>query len=330
MIVGMPRHSPVSEQIAALNELRADPPTESAKEALGKALKDRSCRVVARAAEVIGNSANDELVPAMLQTYRRLLDDPVKKDPGCVGKIAIAEALVKLECHELEFYREGIRYTQYEPVWDGEEDAAVPVRCACAMGMVLCASILEALNHFAELLADSQRVARIGAARAISSLGHPEGVPLVKLKLLCGDADAEVIGECCSALLRLAPEDGLPHAVKQLESRDEDVCVQAAIALGESRQPDAFEPLRTCWRREADASVRKIVLAAIGILRSDEADEFLLSLIRGANGRDAADALASLQPFLRSVDLRSKVEAAVREAKNPPLQRMFDESVVTQ
>jgi HEAT repeat protein len=181
------------------------------------------------------------------------------------------------------------------------------------MGMVLCASILEALSQFAELLADPHRTARIGAARAISSLGHPEGVPLVKLKLLCGDVDAEVIGECCAALLRLAPEDGLRLVIPLLDSRSEDVRVQAAVALGESRQPGAFEPMTVCWQRQRDHSVRKIVLTAIGILRSDEADEFLLSLIRGTNERDSADAIESFAPFAKSGELRTRVDAAVRE-----------------
>jgi HEAT repeat protein len=253
----------------------------------------------------------------------RLLVDPQKKDPGCVGKIAVSEALVRLECHDLEFYRAAIRYTQYEPVWGGEEDMAAPIRAAAAMGMVLCASILEALNHFAELLADPHRTARIGAARAVASLGHPEGVPLVKLKLLCGDSDAEVIGECCSALLRLAPEEGLRIVVRQLSSRDDDTCVQAAVALGESRQSKAFEPLQVCWRRRSDPSVRKILLTAIGILRSDEADEFLLSLIRGTNERDAADALSAMQPFLRARELRNKVGAAVGDANKAHLRRLL-------
>ena len=197
----------------------------------------------------------------------------------------------------------------------GEEDTAAPLRAACAMGMVLCASIFEALSQFAELLADSHRTARIGAARAVSSLGHPEGVPLVKLKLLCGDTDAGVIGECCSALLRLAPEDGLRLVVPLLEGRSEDVRVEAAIALGESRQPGAFDPLRACWQAQYDHSVRKIVLTAIGILRSDEADEFLLSLIRGTNERDAADAMEALAPFAKAGDLQTKVAAAMRERR---------------
>jgi hypothetical protein len=197
------------------------------------------------------------------------------------------------------------------------------------MGMVLCASILEALGHFAELLADPHRIARIGAARAIASLGHLEGVPLVKLKLLSGDAEAEVIGECCSALLRLAPEDGLRLVIPLLHSRSEDVRVQAAVALGESRQPSAFEPLRACWQWQRDQSIRKIVLTAIGILRCDEADEFLLSLIRGTNERDAADAMEAIAPFAKGGELRNNVEAAVRDADNPRLRRILDENILT-
>ena len=323
----MAKLTPIAEQIAALNELRADPASESAAAALRKALGDRSNRVVARAAEIAGQSETEELIPPLLAAYARLLDNPQKADPGCVGKIAIAEALIRLEFHDLDFYRAGVRYTQYEPVWGGEDDTAPPVRSACAQGLVLCASILEALNCFAELLADPHHVARSGAARAIANLGHPEGVPLLKLKLLVGDKNAEVIGECCSAVLRLAPEDGLSLVTAHLDSDNLDIRVQAAIALGESRRPEAFAPLWACWKRQTDRSVRKIVLTAIGLLRSDEADAFLVSLIRGPNEQAAGDAIAALAPFVQSAGLQSSIEEAVRESGSPRLREALGEAV---
>src|SRR5487761_1091623 len=159
----------VSEKRAQLNALRDDLGSPQVKTALREALSDRSNRVVAKAAEMIGESGDKELEAELLAAYGRLLKNPVKTDPGCLGKTALAEALVKLQCHDLGFYRSGIQYEQPEPVWGGEDDTAAQLRGACAAGLVLCASLLEALNRFAELLADPYKAARIGAARALAS-----------------------------------------------------------------------------------------------------------------------------------------------------------------
>ena len=134
-------------------------------------------------------------------------------------------------------------------MWGGQEDTAAQLRAVCAAGMVGCATRIEAINYFADLLADPCKAARIGAARAISGLGSWEGVPLLRLKLRLGDEDAEVIGECCSALLEIAPEDGLDLVTHLLSSKDSDVRLQAAVSLGESRNRQALEPLCACCNR---------------------------------------------------------------------------------
>ena len=250
--------------------------------------------------------------------------NPLKKDPGCLAKIAIASALVKLECQDIEPFRQGIRYTQHEPVWGGQEDKAAELRAVCAAGMVACATCMEAITSFADLLVDPCKLARMGAARAIAGLGSWEGVPLLRLKLQSGDADAEVVGACCAALLELTPDDGLELTIRLLSSRNADVRVQVALALGESHRPKALDPLRFAWEREADKSVRGILLTCIGLLRSSESHAFLLSLIQGANGAAAVDAIRALAPYRCLEELRQRVERAVAETGSTRLRTTFE------
>lgn len=321
----MGKSSSVSDKRSALNALRDNAKSPQAIMSLQQALSDRSNRVVSKAAEIAGEWEAKDLEHDLIEAYRRLLNDPVKSDAGCEAKTAIVEALVKIECRDIDFYRAGIKYVQYEPIWGGEQDTAANLRAASAIGLVLCASLLECLDQFAELLADNSKTARAGAARALAALAHPEGAPLVRLKLLLGDKDPEVIGECCSALLQLAPERGLPLVLERLASPNPEVAVQVAMALAESRNRAAFEALRTAWRRQPNHEARAAMLIAIALLRSPEANEFLLSLLQDDRGATAADALRALKIHGKAGQLRQKIEETVRQSGNGQLAKLFEQ-----
>src|SRR5882724_7169456 len=82
-------------------------------------LSDKHFRVVAKAATLAGERSLPDLTADLLSAYARFLADPVKRDPNCIAKGAIARALVSLGCEDVGFYLAGIRYTQLEPVWGG-------------------------------------------------------------------------------------------------------------------------------------------------------------------------------------------------------------------
>jgi len=88
-----------------------------------------------------------------------------------MAKQAIARALVSLECQDVTFFLEGIRYQQLEPTWGGSSDSAIDVRCSCAMGLVA-TGYSRAVAELTALLQDREWRARAGAARAISC-GNP-------------------------------------------------------------------------------------------------------------------------------------------------------------
>jgi hypothetical protein len=94
--------------------------------------------------------------------------------------------------------------------------------------------------------------------------------------------------------------------------------------LGESRLPGTFAPIRAAWEREREPVVRENLLMCIGLLRSTEAADFLLSLIESNRLGAAPDAIKALKAFGKSDDLRQRIEAVVKATNNPRLIRVFE------
>jgi len=199
-------------------------------------LEDRHVRVVAKAATLAGEHSLREQIPALLNAYADFLQDPVKRDPNCMAKQAIARALVALECEDTAFFLQGIRYRQLEPVWGGSADTAIDIRNSCAMGLVA-TGYSRAVQELTALLHDPESRARAGAARAISC-GNPREVEsLLRFKVLVGDPEPEVIGECFTGLLSIAKDECLPFVARYLADDNDAVREFAALALGDSRHP---------------------------------------------------------------------------------------------
>jgi hypothetical protein len=157
-------------KLAALNALRQNLEAPGAVCLLRQSLVDCSNVVIIRAAEIICETRDESFVVDLVDSLRRLLTDPLKVDPGCVGKTAIVRALVTLGHEDVRLYRHGVEYKQLEPKWGGSTDTAGKLRGICATGLVLCAGSIEVLNRCAVLVQDTSAEARMGAARAIGAL----------------------------------------------------------------------------------------------------------------------------------------------------------------
>ena len=81
------------------------------------------------------------LIPDLCAAFERLLADPLKSDPKCWGKDAIAKALKDLGHDDSEIFLKGARHVQREPVWGGEEDTATGVRGSCALALLGCGDL---------------------------------------------------------------------------------------------------------------------------------------------------------------------------------------------
>lgn len=304
--------------LEALGEVRGAPQEATTTERLRAALSVKQGPVVAKAARIVGELEIEALVPDLHAAFERLLLNPVKSDPGCAAKTAIARALYTMGAYEDALFLRGIRHVQREPVWGGSEDTACELRGLCALALVRLGHP-DAAVEAAELLADPEVEARIGAARAIASSESERFAPLLRFKVLTGDAEPQVLAECLGALLRISAEAALDLCARLLDGPDAARAEAVALALGESRLRAALPLLRDWWERTAALELRRVALLAIAMLRSEEAHAFLFSLVDGAPGHDARDAVAALGIFREDEALRARLATAVRAREDVDL-----------
>ena len=269
----------VEEKIAAIEALRSQP--TQAVDPLRKALRERNNLVCSKAAAVSGDLLLRDLIPDLLAALERFYKDPAKSDPKCWAKNAIVKALKDLSYDDPAVYLRGIAHVQLEPVWGGSADSATALRGACALALVACSLPRDAiLLHLADALADPEMRVRIDAARAIAQLPGQDSILMLRVKAQAGDKEPAVIGQCLLSLLGIEPRAAIPFVAKFLTSRNEDLRIEAAAALGECPDLLAVETLIARWRIEKNADMKQAIVLSLGVSRVPEAKEFLDQLQR--------------------------------------------------
>lgn len=283
------------------------------------ALGDRHYLLVAKAAELAGDRLIYDLEPDLIAAYRRLLEDPGKRDPGCTAKGAIARALVALDSQDADFFLAGIRYRQPEPVWGGSVDTAVDLRVSCAIGLAA-TSYPRALIHLVDLLHDPEPHARSGAARAIACTQPLAAEAVLRSKALAQDPEPEVTGECLAALLRVAGDEAVKFVAGFLDDPSAEVSALAALALGESHLEGALAVLRARWdaepfKREAD----RALLRAAALHRSEAALDWLTEVAGAGDRKSAEVAITELGAYRSNARVRDRLAAVIAERADPAL-----------
>lgn len=307
----MPKSRKLEALQTRLNQIREQPDTEAAATGLREILESQQSIAIAQAARIIRDAHLQSLMPALRSSFERLLQNPVAADPNCLGKQAIIDALYRLDYPDFEPFLAGIRHRQLEPAWGGQVDTAAGLRAVSALGLVR-VNYSELLSELADLLADPELDARIGAVRACGYSEHPAAVPLLRLKAQLGD-DAAVLGECFAALLRLAPASSLGLVGRALSQSSREISEAAALALGESRLLAALPILQQWWRKSQDRDLRQTGLLAMAMLRQAEATDFLLSLVAQAALPDMQAAVAALGIYTEDRELATKIQALLDE-----------------
>jgi HEAT repeat protein len=311
-----PRQAANSSALAALSAL--DPTAERSVQsaAVKKALEDRHFQVVAKGATLAGDRSLHECMPDLLSAYTRFLQDPIKRDPGCIAKQAIARALVALQRPAVAFFLEGILYTQHEPVWGGTTDTAIDVRCSCAMGLAA-SGYPRAVAELTALLNDPEARVRAGAVRAISCANPHEAEVLLRFKALTGDTEPEVIGECFTGLLAIAPKDCLTFVAGYLKDADNAIREYAALALGESRHPEALGHLRAAWdEMYVTPEVRATLIRSGALHRTEAAFDWLISIIEHGTRAQADIVADALAVYERNSKLIERVQSALAKRRD--------------
>ena len=288
----------IEEEVGRISHLRHAGAAAAVPE-MRKALRDRVNLVAAKAAEVAAALRAQELIPDMLRAFDRLFENPVKHDPQCWGKVAIARALKDLDHQEAAPFLRGAVHVQMEPVWGGTQDTAGPLRGICLLALPGCGDIRreEIMRHLVNALAESDAAVRADAARAMGAMGGDDSALVLRLKARIGDAAPAVTGQALESLLIVERAQALPFVKGFLDPMGGAAAEEAALALGGSRMAGAVDVLLTAWETATGAEYREAVLRALSLSRDDRAVEFLRKLAAEGPERDAKAARAALELF---------------------------------
>jgi HEAT repeat protein len=138
-----------------------------------------------------------------------------------------------------------------------------------------------------------------------------------------GDREPEVLGQCFSSLLSLAPESALPFIEKFLTHEEEDVRAEAAAALAASRELEAIEILKRFWKTRVSPEIHRAILIALGASPLQQAAEFLLSVLSEESGELAVHALTALASSRFHAELLDRIKPILEAKQDPELSRTF-------
>jgi hypothetical protein len=304
----MAKSDPIEKALDAISELRHESSAERVTAELRKHLGNRSNLVVAKAAKLTGEMRLAGLIPELVAAFERFMADAAKLDKRCAAATEIVTALYEMDYVEPEVFLRGLHHVQMEGSFGPPVDAAAALRGISAQGL-LRTQHPRAMTEAVSLLVDKEPPARLGAVHGFGTNGGDAGMLLLRLKVLTGDKEPEVLRECFSALLG-DPEQSLAFVAGYLED-EEEVAEAAAWALGESRLPSAFAALQEKWERTAYESLRKVLAAAMAASRLPVAIEFLCGQVREGSTQAALAVIEGLAPYAGSESIAQAVRAAV-------------------
>ena len=307
------------KKVAAVDALRNAIPSAETTGQIRNAIGDRNNFLVSKAAAIAGEQGLVTLTESLLAAFNHFLKDAVKTDPQCWAKLAIAKALRQLGHSDAEVFLKGITHIQKEPVWGGTTDTAAALRGTCALALVdstLPAQIV--LTNLVDLTADKEKLVRLEAVRAISSMGRDESELLLRLKLLSGDVESEVTGQCMLGLLELNSADAVSFVERYLAT-DDDLRFEAIAALGTAPQPEAVEGLIRCWKATRETAV----LRSLGISKHVAAIDFLIEVAETGPTSGASIAIESLAGSRFRIEITQRLLKALDARGDSDLLRVF-------
>ena len=319
----MSRARKTEDCLDELHCLREALPSAEAARQLRAYLQHKSNLVVAKAAKLVREFELLDLRSELLEAFDRFMQDPARTDRGCSAKTEIVLALESLGASEGRLFLTGIRHVQMEGSFGPPIDTAPGLRAASAMGLVHM-NHPDAILEIVTLLTDREADARVGAVRALGWSSRPESVPLLRLKALQNDPDVNVMGECFTALLAIAPGTSVDFVARYLNSEDAAIAEAAALALGESHQPAAVEALINKWGVHGGDSLHQALVSGLALARTDRGFEFLYSRIETTGERAAVEILSALSAYRHDHRIRTRLAAIVEARQSSALSKAFE------
>ncbi len=294
------RSRKVADRLSALSRIRKMkmPERETWSAAVVQALEDSSNLAVQSAVRCLRESGwfgERTPIDELRAAYDRLSLDGLKRDPGCIARIEIVEALAEADSFECgDLFIHATETVQVERSGNGLEDMAVPLRAqaAAAIARVRPQGALTALTLLLfdmdprvempnrDAMYATASVRKV-AAQAIGAIGDPGGVAVLTLRLAHSNEELpDVVVECMDALVHLDNEAALRRLPAFLNSPNEYLVVGAATAL--ARVEDVHHEKVVERLIEASHSAplecRDAIGLALASMRSQHADAGLATM----------------------------------------------------
>ena len=315
------KRDPVAEALQALSEAAGRPHDAATLALVRDSLAHRSNHVVARAARAAREADLSALAPDLITAFPRFLEDPVRRDPGCVAKTGIVHALLSFgDAAASDVFLRGVVHVQREPAFGQPIDTAPELRATSAMGLVVTGHP-AALTVCVGLLVDPEPTARAGGIRGLVASGRPDVALLLRFLALRGDDEPGVLAEAFSGLLGFSADDPVPFVAQRLGSDNRDIARAAAMALGDCRRPEAVVALRERLPGEDRPDVRHAIILGLVASRDDRGFDALLELVARGSAPDSKAAVAALRLYAHDDALQRRVNAALDARRPAPLTR---------
>ena len=121
-----------------------------------------------------------------------------------------------------------------------------------------------------------------------------------------------MLAECFTALLTIAPQECLALVASHLSHADDAVRDFAALALGESHLPAALQYLQKAWEDVlVTPEMRAVLIRAAAVHRSEEAFDWLVSIIENGTPTQADVAADALSVYERNTKLQERIKTAL-------------------
>lgn len=318
----MAKSDPIQKALDRLGELRHAEPSAPVIDELRVFLRNRSNLVVAKAAMVVRDLKIAALLPELVAGFNKFMADAPRLDKRCAALTEIASAFYELDYNDPGPYLAGIRHVQLEGSYGPPVDEGAKLRAISAQGL-LRTRYADALPEVVELLVDREPAARMGAVRALSVNGGEAGILLLRLKVLTGDSEPAVLGECFAGLLAASPEKSVAFVGNYIDSADDATREAAMLALGESRLPAAYEVLQEKWGRTAVLAEKKVLLVSMATSRLDDAIAFLVSLVESATVSIASAAVEALSIYRHNERVSKSIGHSVLGRQDEKLTETF-------
>ena len=288
-----------------------------------KAVQAKHNRLVAKAAKLCAQHYLSQYHET-LKTAFHYFAQHADKDKGCFAKKAIVQSLFEMDHLDDDFYAAAIKIRQPEPVWGGSIDSAIDVRCWAALGLTLSPNS-RIMFELLELLHDPEAQARLGAVKAISCIAVAQAELLLREKILDGDEDAYVIGECFHQLMTIEPDYSLQFVASYLDHSDEEWLEYAALAIAQQPTTEALQLLTAQLEQNALGLQQKHLIKAIALHRSSAAIDYLLDRLQDAGQQQALYIISALSNYRSNSEVRQLVAECIEQSQQPSLQQAFEE-----